>query len=187
MCTAFSPTAQLYRGLVPPLIGSTIFRSIQFTVYGATYGALRDSTFATSTIPLTDGLQYRVIMAGVAASTARALCETPLEFVKVRRQTGQRWMVAETSAEALRHPLRELTHAYKGFVITWMRTLGLMTSFFIMVDHLERHHRDWITIPVFGPFIKGGVCATLGWVVVWPFETVRVHGHPSLCYITLLR
>jgi len=41
-----------------------------------------------------------------------------------------------------------------------------------MVDHLERHHHDWITLPLIGPFIKGGVCATIGWIVVWPFENV---------------
>jgi hypothetical protein len=47
-----------------------------------------------------------------------------------------------------------------------------MTSFFMMVDSLERHFPSVISIPVFGPFIKGGVCATLGWLVVWPFENV---------------
>jgi hypothetical protein len=47
-----------------------------------------------------------------------------------------------------------------------------MTSFFMMVDSLERHAPSVISIPVFGPFIKGGVCATLGWLVVWPFENV---------------
>ena len=34
-------------------------------------------------IPLTGGLQYRVIAGGIIASTARAIIETPLEYAKV--------------------------------------------------------------------------------------------------------
>ncbi len=48
-----------------------------------------------------------------------------------------------------------------------------MCSFFIMVDHLERHHHTLITTPLLGPFIKGGVCGTLAWWTVWPFENIK--------------
>ena len=27
--------------------------------------------------------------------------------------------------------------------------------------------------PLAGPFIKGGVCATLAWWIIWPFETLK--------------
>ena len=33
----------LYRGLLPPLLGSSIFRSVQFAVYGACYGTMEDT------------------------------------------------------------------------------------------------------------------------------------------------
>ncbi|CAG2210190.1 CACL [Mytilus edulis] len=59
----------LYRGCIPPLWGSGIYRSSQFAVFEA----------------------VRVIGAGVIASTTRAIIETPLEFAKVRRQTQQTW------------------------------------------------------------------------------------------------
>lgn len=168
----------LYRGLLPPLVGSSIFRSVQFTAYGAAYGAARESDFLMSTIPGSAGMQYRVLVCGVFASTARALIETPLEFIKVRKQTGQSWLAAPTAAEALRNPLRELRHAYTGFSVAWLRTTGLMTAFFLQVDHLERHHHDLVSTPGIGPFIKGGVCATMGWILVWPFETVRAPRFP---------
>jgi solute carrier family 25 carnitine/acylcarnitine transporter 20/29 len=163
----------LYRGLLPPLLGSSVFRSVQFSVYGACMGAARDSPALTSTIPDAGGLQWRVLGAGVIASTARALIETPLEFVKVRRQTNQPWLASGSLGGALRAPLREARLLYTGFGVSWLRTVGLMTSFFIQVDHLERHHRSIVDTPLLGPFVKGGVAATTAWVVIWPFETLK--------------
>jgi solute carrier family 25 carnitine/acylcarnitine transporter 20/29 len=162
----------LYRGLLPPLIGSAIFRSVQFSVYGAMYTALKDSAAARTELPFTGGLKVQVIVAGVVASSARAAVESPLEFIKVRKQTGQAWMAGKDAKEALAHPLRELRNVYRGFTITWVRTVGLMTNFFIMVDYLERQQQALLQLPIIGPFIKGGVCATAAWVLVWPFENV---------------
>ena len=54
-------------------------------------------------------------------STARAITESPLDFIKVRKQTGQGWTAAATPAQALRQPLTELRHLYTGFGLTWAR------------------------------------------------------------------
>lgn len=107
----------LYRGCIPPLLGSGIFRSTQFAVFEACYTAM-DVPFGKIEIPFTYGLQFRVIGGGMIAATARAIIETPLEFMKVRRQTQQNW---------------RLTDVYTGFGVTWLRTLGLMTTYFILV------------------------------------------------------
>ena len=90
----------LYRGLLPPLIGSTIFRSVQISVYAGVYAAAGDSPALRSELPGTAGLQARVLVAAVASSTARALIESPLELVKVRQQTGQRWLAAPSARSA---------------------------------------------------------------------------------------
>ena len=163
----------LYRGLLPPLFGSSVFRSVQFSAYGALMGTFRDSPALTAHIPGAAGMEWRVPLAGVLASTARALIETPLEYVKVRRQTGQRWLVAGTVGGALAAPGRELRAIFTGFGVSWARTVALMTTFFIQVDHLERHHRDLMAMPVVGPFVKGGLCATTAWVLVWPLEVLK--------------
>lgn len=152
----------LYRGIIPPLFGSSIFRAVQFSVYGGAYRALgEDDTigkYVKQEIPLTGGLQYRVLLAGVASSTARTFLETPLELVKVRRQLNQPWHVSELM---------------NGFTVTWLRTIGLMTTFFVLVDSAERHVPWLIDQPVLGPFFKGGICATISWWVIWPFESVK--------------
>jgi solute carrier family 25 carnitine/acylcarnitine transporter 20/29 len=152
----------LYRGIIPPLFGSSIFRAVQFSVYGGAYRALGDNSevapYVCSTIPFTGGLQYRVILAGIASSTARTFIETPLELVKVRKQLNQPWHWNELM---------------QGFGVTWLRTVGLMCTFFVLVDSSERHVPWLIDQPLIGPFFKGGICATLSWWIIWPFESVK--------------
>ena len=112
----------LYRGCIPPLLGSGIFRSTQFAVFEACYTAM-DAPLGKVEIPFTYGLQLRVLGGGLVASTARAIIETPLEYMKVRRQVQQSW---------------RLRDVYTGFGVTWVRTLGLMTTYFILVTCVRR-------------------------------------------------
>ena len=166
----------LYRGLLPPLLGSSLFRSVQISVYASAYTAAGASPRLCAEVPGTGGLQARVLLAAVASSTARALIECPMELIKVRQQTGQPWLLPRTagaSSSGLVRAAAEIRNLYTGFGPTWARTVGLMGTFFILVDSLERLAPQAVSIPLIGPFLKGGVCATLGWVVVWPLENLR--------------
>ena len=147
----------LYRGCLPPLFGSGIFRSTQFAVFEACYTYL-DVPFARYELPLSGGLQVRVLVGGLIASTARTIIETPLEYAKVRRQVQQTW---------------HLRDVYTGFGVTWMRTIGLMTTYFILVDSGRRHIPELFSTPLIGPFLMSGVAATLAWWVVWPLEYMK--------------
>ena len=147
----------LYRGAVPPLCGSGIFRSTQFAVFEGVYTYL-DNPFCRYEIPLTGGLQLRVLMGGVLASTARSIIETPLEYAKVSRQTQQVW---------------KLRHVYTGFGVTWCRTIGLMCTYFILIDSFRRHIPDFFSSRIVGPFLMSGFAATFAWWVVWPLEYMK--------------
>lgn len=146
-----------YRGSIPVLWGSGIYRSTQFGVFESVYTIL-DNPFCKTEIPLTAGLQVRVIIAGMCGSTARAVIESPLELAKIRRQTQQSWT------------FRGL---YQGFGVMWLRTLGLMTTYFILIDTQRRHFPQVFDQSVFGPFLVSGVSATLAWWIVWPLEYMK--------------
>jgi solute carrier family 25 carnitine/acylcarnitine transporter 20/29 len=163
----------LYRGLLPPLVGSSIFRSVQFSAYAWAYSRAGTYTALKKEIPYTGGIEVRVIVAGIFSSTVRASIEAPLEYIKVRKQTNQGWLEAKSYGDALRNPFKEIRSLYRGFSLFWTRTYLVMGTFFILVDSLERHHSDWIALPIIGPFMKGGVCATLAWIVAWPAEVMK--------------
>jgi len=168
----------LYRGLLPPLLGSALYRSIQFAAFGAAYAGLRDERWATAAIPGSGGLQGRVLLAAAAGTTARALIETPLEVWKIRRQLAQPVFGVESGAagrttapaRAVASAAREL---FTGFGLTWARLYLALGSFFVICDTADRHAPQLFSMPVVGPFLKGGVAATLGWWLAWPLETLK--------------
>jgi solute carrier family 25 carnitine/acylcarnitine transporter 20/29 len=147
----------LYRGCLPPLFGSGIYRSAQFAVFEGVYTYM-DNPLGQYEVPFTRGLQVRVLVGGAIASTVRSIIETPLEFAKVRRQTQQTW---------------ELKHVYRGFGVTWFRTMGLMCTYFIIIDSFRRHYPQIFTTPILGPFFASGFAATFAWWVVWPLEYMK--------------
>ncbi|XP_068692049.1 mitochondrial substrate carrier family protein S-like isoform X2 [Montipora capricornis] len=130
----------LYKGCIPPLWGSGIYRSTQFAVFEALYTYFNG--FGRREIPLTGGLQVRVLIGGAAASTARAIIETPLELAK-------------------------------GFGVTWCRTMGLMCTYFILLDSGRRKFPELFRRPILGPFLASGIAATMAWWVVWPLENMK--------------
>lgn len=145
-----------YRGAVPPFFGSVIFRSLQFSVFEAVYTYFDDNKWMCKPIPYTLGLQTRVLAGGVIASFVRAVIENPFEYAKVKRQTRQPWH------------FREL---YKGFGMLYLRTTGLMTSFFVFVDCIKRNTRAYESVP--GRFILGGLSAVMAWILIWPLENIK--------------
>ena len=51
--------------------------------------------------------------------------------------------------------------------------MGLMCTYFILVDSGRRHFPDMFSRPVLGPFLTSGLAATIGWWVVWPLENMK--------------
>ncbi|GAB1610652.1 mitochondrial ornithine transporter 2-like [Argonauta hians] len=146
-----------YRGCIPPFLGSGIFRSLQFAVFEGAYTFL-DTPFGKSTVPLSGGIQVRVLLAGAFAATCRAVIETPLEYAKVRGQVNRSWM---------------LRNVYTGFGVTCCRTQGLLCTYFMLVDSGRRHFPEQFQRPLLGPFLTSGIAATLAWWIVWPVEYMK--------------
>jgi len=113
-----------YRGVIPPFIGSTIFRSLQFAAYEAVFTKCETHPNTRVKLPLSGGIELRVLIGALASATTRAVIECPFEYAKVRRQTGQTWKLAD---------------GYTGFRVLYIRTLGLMSTYFCILDSLRRH------------------------------------------------
>ncbi|CDW82109.1 UNKNOWN [Stylonychia lemnae] len=145
-----------YRGCVPPFFGSIIYRSLQFSVYELFYTKWEKSHTLTQPLPMTGGLQPRVILSGMLSSAARSIVECPFEYAKVKRQTGQTY---------------QLNHAYQGFGVLYLRTTGLMTTYFILIDNFRRHTNAFNS--KVGQFLASGGSAMFGFWVVWPFENIK--------------
>lgn len=146
-----------FRGCTGPLFGSSIFRAAQFASYEAFYGySEKHLRFLLWKIPFTSGLEIRIILGGLISGTSRALIESPFEYTKVRRQVGLSW---------------EFKNLYKGFVPTWLKAMGMMTTYFTCLDYFRRHTDVFKSYPKL--FFVNGFCACIGFLLIWPIEIVK--------------
>lgn len=145
-----------YRGGIPPLIGSTFFRSIQFAAYGATMGYFREESSVLRTTKL-GSIEARVLLGGALAGICRSLIEAPLDVLKTRQQT-----CSQTSLRSI--PIRDLT---RGFSATVARNAFLLTIFFACIDLITNKRPNTHVL------VKGGVATTTAWTVVWPLDVTK--------------
>ena len=163
----------LYRGVVPAVIGGTIYGGVVLSVYSGTYASC-GSTILAEPIPGTGGLRASVVVAGLCAGCARSVIETPLALMKVRRQTGTGWLLEQPAdVPLLVRSGRQIRELYRGSSPTVYRSCLMLGTFFTLNDYLSRLYPAINASAVLGPFVKGGICASLGWIVAWPFEVVK--------------
>ena len=103
-----------YRGCLPPMWGSAVYRSAQFAVYDLLYAEAEKYPSSLEHVPGTD-MQWRVLGAGAVGATARTVLESPIEYAKVKGQTNQKW---------------RLNEVYRGAGLQWARTGPMMTLYF---------------------------------------------------------
>jgi solute carrier family 25 (mitochondrial carnitine/acylcarnitine transporter), member 20/29 len=143
-----------YSGAIPPLIGSSMFRSVQFAVYGATYAYFRDEDHILRQSKFF-GIEARVFVGGVASGIARALIESPLDYIKTQQQTSGKTVALSS--------LLTGSKLMTGLKATLVRNFALMTTFFVCISALES----------LDPFLRGGLATTIGWTTVWPLDVTK--------------
>lgn len=160
----------LYRGMLPILASTGVQKTVLFTANAGARRAVERSEigYLTSPIPYTAGLKPGVIIGGVAAAAARTVVETPFEVMKVRLMTDG---AIRASSGVL--SFGQITELYTGAVPTFARASIMLGSFFVLCDYCERFAPNLMAVPLLGGFIKGGLCATAGWAIAWPFEVVK--------------
>ena len=148
----------LYWGALPQFIGSICFRSAQFVGYHSAFNSrFLDNTYGRFQIPLTGGLQLRVVLSGMVAGLSRAILETPLDYWKIRRQVVKEWS------------FREIT----GLKVTVLRSCILLPAFFIYLDRTHSYQDRLFGSNALGSFMFTGSCATAAWWTVWPLEYMK--------------
>lgn len=162
----------MYRGMLPILVSTGVQKTVLFTANAGARRAVERSgiPMLVEPIPGSAGLKPSVLVGGVAASAARTVVETPFELMKVRLQTGG--SIRAAGGESVLS-VAQLSELYTGAGPTFARATLMLGSFFCFCDYFERFAPDLMAVPVLGGFIKGGLCATAGWAIAWPYEVVK--------------
>lgn len=183
----------LYRGWIPPLWGSGLYRSSQFAVYEALYtkwdanrasaAAATGVTGAAPVPPLPANASPALRAAAVAARPPNANTVIPFTFGLETRVLQAAWF-ASLARALIECPIEfakvarqtgqswKLRQVYTGFGVQWARTWGVMTTYFILIDSTRRHAPSLFSNPL-GQFAVSAGAATLGFWIVWPAEVLK--------------
>ena len=141
---------------MPPFIGSIVYRSVQFSVFELFYTLWKNDEALCKEIPKFGGVEYRTVLAGFLAGTVRSFIETPVEYAKVKRQTGQIWNGRQI---------------YKGFCVLYPRSTMIMTTYFTQFE-LARKNTNLFSHAI-GQFIVSGIAALNAYALISPLEVIK--------------
>lgn len=149
---------RFYRGCIPPLWGSIVYRGIMISSYEYTVtwfenNCTEDSIFKT---PLWLGLRPLIPISTLFAAFARGVIESPIEYAKIMGQTGQKW---------------KLKDVYRGFHFQIFRTCALLVPIFSTLDIFRRNTDVLSTLP--GNFAVQAGASGAAYLMCWPLETLK--------------
>jgi solute carrier family 25 carnitine/acylcarnitine transporter 20/29 len=153
-----------YRGGTSIVIGSSLYRSTQLSVFEAVHSRFDKKNlknknyekFFTYVIPHTMGLEMRTVAAGFACGIGRAVVECPFEFIKVRKQTEKKI---------------NLWNLYQGIKPLTLKN-SLMIGFgMCMLDSIRRNTNAWNHS--YGLFLASGFCTLFSHLIIWPIEVFK--------------
>jgi solute carrier family 25 (mitochondrial carnitine/acylcarnitine transporter), member 20/29 len=159
---AFSTAGKLFRdqgirgfmrGCIPPLYGSTLYRSAMMSVYEATYTYLdKRGDFSQEYFVF----RPLVFIGACAASWGRAVVESPIEYAKLMGQKGEKW---------------RLKDIYRGAGWQVARTTVLLIPIFTIIDNCRRK-TTWMQTSL-GGFAVMSFASGISYLIGWPLETMK--------------
>ena len=165
----------MYRGFVPALGGSVLFRSLPFVGYEAATASLRRrGTLADMPVAL-------AAVGGACGGALRSLAECPLELIKTRRQAGNPWSPwrqLRGGAKAKRRLAGGSglqPRLYTGMALTTARNSLVIGLFWAFVEASREWRDATIKSKHASAFASGAGCSALAWTVAFPLDVLKSH------------
>jgi len=136
----------LYRGIIPPIIGVGLEKAVVFGVY-------------ESTIKYTNS----DIISGGLSGLSASLVVTPFERLKILMQTGQ-------SINSLKN-----INLFQGLSATLTRETPGFAIYFSVYNKLKHNNQDLKDIHPFKSFGYGALAGTASWIFIYPQDRIKTH------------
>lgn len=137
---------RLYKGVVPPLIGIGIEKSI---VFGTFYNL--------------ENTQMNTFTKGIIAGLCSTVIVSPVEQIKIQMQTNR----INSSIDFIRSN-RSLYKLYNGWGATLFREVPGYGFYFLCYENIKSKNDT-----SFQTFIKGGLSGCFSWLFIYPFDYIK--------------
>lgn len=149
-----------FRGCIPPLWGSMVYRGIMMSGYEFSFTYI-DKTFPSDSFIKQEISPYlpvrpMVIASSVFAASCRGVFESPIEYAKVMGQIKKQWIWSDI---------------YRGVQWQLLRTVALLIPIFSIMDSTRR--RTNILSTFAGNFTVTASASGAAYLICWPLETMK--------------
>lgn len=169
----------LYRGILPPLIGVGIEKSIVFGTYHSSYYWLKGNPY----YKFSDN--GSIAIAGGFAGFCTSFVVTPVDRLKIIAQTNENFKLNNFDFKNLRtiqsfgnlQNLRTFFQSlYKGFSLTIIREVPGFAIYFSIYHQLkQRNVNENNVLPLYKAFLFGGASGVISWAFIYPQDTVKTY------------
>ena len=135
----------LYRGLLPPLLGVSIEKSIVFGTFNSIKYPLLKSGYSKD---------QSCFISGALAGLSASFIVTPAERLKILLQTEQK--------------IPKLTTLYKGFSATLTREMPGFAIYFTVYENLYNTNMSLIS-----SFWCGSLAGSCAWLFIYPQDLIK--------------
>lgn len=155
---------ELYRGFLPALAGSVLFRAVPFVAYSSSTAVVKEQCPAWSA-------RHPVMLAaggGACGGLLRAVMECPLEVLKVRRQVHH-----HHHGSAMHHHGSAMLTLWSGLGWTLARNMLVIGLFWAILE-ASRSTRERLTSSrAASSFLAGAGCSAVAWAVAFPLDVCK--------------
>ena len=150
-----------FRGCVPPLWGSMVYRGLMMSGYEFTFTYIDkefgpESAMKQELLPSLLPIRPIVVVSSVFAASCRGLLESPVEYAKVMGQIKQQWVWRDM---------------YRGVQWQMLRTVALLVPIFSTMDYARRKTTFMATLA--GSFAVTAAASGAAYLLCWPLETMK--------------
>jgi solute carrier family 25 carnitine/acylcarnitine transporter 20/29 len=148
----------LYRGVVPAVTGVGFEKALVFGTYENSKKIL-DKYNSNERI--------NIVISGLISGLSASIIVTPVERIKILRQTGANLSLQHFRPVAL----------YQGLSATFTREVPGFGIYFSVYNHLKKSHMDLDQtkefLPISAAFVYGGISGATAWAGIYPQDVIK--------------
>ena len=159
----------LYRGVVPPLFGVGLEKAIVFGTYENTQRLLNAKYDSDH--------KNKKIIRGISGATAGLMASfivTPVERLKILRQTNEKFVLRDLNPRFL----------YRGLSSTFTREMPGFAIYFSVYEEMKEYFGQNMRLNTFHHFVFGGISGSISWLFIYPQDLVKTRVQASKKDIT---
>ena len=157
----------LFRGMLAPLVSSSIINAILFASYGSVLKWLSPSN------DINDTTHLQRFLAGSISAVPQSFILCPTDLIKIKLQQDSSLYANTIDCFKKYYRTLGLRALFQGQCATLIRDMPALGSYFSSYHFCNDEMKKHVESEVITSFISGAIAGAVSWCVVYPMDVVK--------------